>query len=434
MTGLAFEPACELCDGVCRGADLDPLLEPELGWLWRAVGAAADRRGDRDMTEGPALTIVLPDSAAERSAVPGLTGGRRAGQRVKVDLHRLTLLVHARGESLTPGAVAAHALGRVLAENTTAATARRARREAIRAALVATCNEAPDLSGQGDHFYEALRQTGWVARHDGEVEPAMQLIIAAATVTRTVIGLRDGDRRDRRLLVPGSPHALDEGTALAGTTLSLLTALGLISADPGTAARALWDQVGIDCDDLMGGLAVLGFYPSGWELPLGSTCTIPPRELARATWNTDPGTGDWIFVTENPSVLAAAADMVGQDRRLRHVRLVCTLGTPSALEIAALARAATVGWCVAVRADFDPAGLRHVAAMLKGIPGATPWRMTWRDLEQSLPVPGASGEIPPTPWDESLGRNMHEQGCVAFEEALLPQLLDDLRRGTPGST
>lgn len=65
--------------------------------------------------------------------------------------------------------------------------------------------------------------------------------------------------------------------------------------------------------------------------------------------------------------------------------------------------------------------------------GATPWRVTWRDLEQSLPAPGASGEIPPTPWDESLGRNMHEQGCVAFEEALLPQLLDDLRRAPPGS-
>ena len=421
-----------MCDDVCRGADLAPLVRPELGWLWQAVAVTADRRRDPDLTAGKRMEVVLPESAAERAAVAGLTQGRRARQRVHVDLPWLTRLVRTHGDALTPGAVAAHAVGRSLAAGTRILAARRHRREVIRAALVAACHDVPELYDQGESLYEALRRTGWVARNDGDAELAARLIVTAVRVVRTIVGLPQGERRDRRVLVPGEPHALDEGTPLAGATLCLLTALGLISADPGTAARALWDQVGVDFDDLMGGLATLGFYPGGWELPPSAICTLPPRELSRVAWPAPPGGDGSVFVTENPSVLAAAADLVEQESGIGPVRLVCTLGTPSALEIAALARAAVAGWRVAVRADFDPAGIRHVTALLAGIPGATPWRMSLRDLERSVPVASSPGPIPPTPWDESVGRAMLDGGCIAFEEALLPELLDDLRQGEPG--
>jgi hypothetical protein len=47
----------------------------------------------------------------------------------------------------------------------------------------------------------------------------------------------------------------------------------------------------------------------------------------------------------------------------------------------------------------------------------------------SAPLRGA---LPPTPWDDALHRRMRDVGKAAFEEALLPVLLDDLRRGRPG--
>jgi hypothetical protein len=70
---------------------------------------------------------------------------------------------------------------------------------------------------------------------------------------------------------------------------------------------------------------------------------LPPRVLARCEW--PRGDGSWVFVTENPSVASAAADLAagGVD-----VRLICTSGTPSPGEIAAVARLPTAGWRVSV--------------------------------------------------------------------------------------
>ncbi|WP_127354151.1 DUF2399 domain-containing protein [Actinacidiphila soli] len=39
---------------------------------------------------------------------------------------------------------------------------------------------------------------------------------------------------------------------------------------------------------------------------------------------------------------------------------------------------------LAVRADFDPAGLRHVRAVLAAAPTAWPWRMSSHDYRQAL--------------------------------------------------
>lgn len=242
----------------------------------------------------------------------------------------------------------------------------------------------------------------------------------------------DGGRLDRRLLVPDSPHALDEGTPLAGVTLSLLTAAGRIRADQRSTARSLWAQAGVDCDQLMGGLTVLGVHPRGWQLPPAATCTLPPRELACPEWPTAPHPDAWVFITENPSVLAAAADMVARNPDCANpIRLVCTMGNPSQTEIAAIAGLAAARWNIAVRADFDPAGIRTVTAILNAVPTAKPWRMTATDYATSGPTAPIRELVPPTPWEPELAEQISATGCVAFEEALMEHLLDDLRRGAP---
>jgi hypothetical protein len=92
-----------------------------------------------------------------------------------------------------------------------------------------------------------------------------------------------------------------------------------------------------------------------------------------------------------------------------------------------------------VRADFDEAGLAHVSALLDGVPGAVPWRMGAEDYLASLaaateaPQSIDPAKLPASPWDPRLRVEMVEKGLAAFEESVLPELLQDLREGHPRS-
>jgi uncharacterized protein (TIGR02679 family) len=435
--------ACRFCTGACAGADLSTLLVPELQWLWQGVAAAADRRGDPAMTSGPRVQVTAPADPASRSAAIGLLTGRSpaAGQQKKLDLGTLHSLVARHGPNLTPGAVAAHAVRRRLAVRAIERRDRADGVESLRAAVNASCRSDRLLENRGEQLFEHLRRSGWVAKLVPRPE-ATALAQRAVAVTGAVLRIADGDRRDRRLLVPEDPHALDEGTPLAGLALALLAALDVVPVEARGEPRQAWAAAGVDCDDLMGGLTVVGIQPAGWALPPGSVVTIPPRELAGCAWPEPPEPGAWVFVTENPSVLAAAANAVLSGSTPHPVRsgtdpkLLCTMGTPSALEIAAIARLAAIGWQVAVRADFDRAGLRHVSALLMGIPAAVPWRMGSADYlaavsarSDGAPV-SSSGPVGRADWDPALAAAMAVHG-VAFEEALLPDLLADLALGRP---
>ena len=92
-----------------------------------------------------------------------------------------------------------------------------------------------------------------------------------------------------------------------------------------------------------------------------------------------------------------------------------------------------------MRADFDEAGLAHVGAVLAAVPAATPWRMGAEDYLSSVSRDGAAGirldldRLSDAPWDPRLTEAMRTTGAAAYEEALLPLLLDDLRAGVPGA-
>ena len=425
---------CPLCGGACAGAELDGLLTPPLDWLWRAVAATADRRGDANLTSGSDITLTLPAAPAERAAVAGLVPGTQAARRTRLTIDKLTALVRKHSPALTPGAVAAHCVGRPVGQRTVQQAARRARMEELRATFCAACEGSRELADRASDLFEQVRVTGWIARLDaaGEPEAAASVLTTAVEVVRRVLAIPEGERFDRRLLVPSDPHALDEGSRLSGLCLALLAALGQTAPGPGLSGRAQWAQVGVDCDDIIGGLTTLGIAPQGWQLPRDAVVTIPPRELAQCRWPapSDPGRC-WVFVTENPSVLAAAALLARAEPELPPLRVICTMGTPSALEITAIAALSEVGWRVAVRADFDAAGIRHVNAVLTGVPGAVPWRMTSADYRHSVPSRSREEPVPATPWDPSLAAAMEDERKVAFEEALLPQLLADLRAGRP---
>lgn len=443
---------CPYCPGDCRGADLDPLLTAPLGWLWEAVAAAADRRGDPALAAGR-LTVTAPAEPAARAAAVGLLGGAplRAGARRSVDLAALTARLTTRGGALTPGAVAAHAVRRPLAQRAAARRDRDTLLLALRAALAAHAAGLPGHVAErvdAERGWQRLRASGWTARLAGRPDPEALLAQAVAVLAALPAPPR---RADRRTLVAADPHALDDGTPLAGLVLALA---GLA----GTRARPAWDALGVDCDDLTGGLLVLGVQPAGWTVPGDAVVTVPPRELARTRWPAPPAARAWVFVTENPSVVAAAA-AAAAGAPAGSVRLVCTVGTPSALEAAAVAGLADAGWRVAVRADFDRSGLAHVRALLAACPAATPWRMGAADYRRAVattdvrpaagPAAGPAADaaadhaadhvggapaITPadTPWDPALAAAMTAAGVPGFEEALLDVLLADLCAGRPG--
>ncbi len=354
-----------------------------------------------------------------------------AGQARSISLTDLSAAVRRHGPTLTPGAVAAHAAGRQLA---TRARRRRDRRqfEQHLAALGhawATSSHSP-LAARWDSTLTALRTAGWIARLQA-TDDADRLLLQAFAVIDALP--ETGTRLDRRVLatnITRNPHALDDGQPLTALVLAMLAAAGVTTFTQ--RSRAAWATVGVDCDDLTGGLIAIGIYPAGWHLPAGAAVTLPPRELDHCHWPARPRSQAWVFVTENPSIASAAADLAAADTP---IRLLCMSGTPSALEIAAIARLIDAGWRVAVRADFDAAGIAHVAAVLRAAPSGCLWRMGTSDYHESLkdgstvPLRG----VPETPWEPGLASAMRTRGLATFEEALMPQLLADLRSGEPSS-
>lgn len=418
--------ACSLCDGACTGAELAPLLNPSLSWLWDQLARTADRKGDAALVAGR-VTVQAPEDPQHRAAAIGLLGPRvlKAGQRRALNLAELASKLRSRGAQLTPGAVAAHSVGRRLAVRAAAREQRRSDENALHALFAEGARGFPE-DRSVESVWAELRRTRWVARVLGDPDPR-RLMQSALTIVTTLSGR--AERIDRRRLasdVTGDPHALDHGSRIAGLVMGILLATGRISAD--LRPREAWALVGVDSDDVVGGLMAVGFLPAGWNIPVGDIVTIPPRVLDACKWPTAPA-HEWVFVTENPSIASAAADLV---REGCAVRLLCTMGTPSFGEIAAIGRIAAAGWRVAVRADFDAKGILHLSAILSGVPGGIPWRMGREDYLRSVQLEHASlGSVAETPWDPSLASAMRARGVPAFEEALLPEIIADLRRGAP---
>jgi uncharacterized protein (TIGR02679 family) len=382
------------------------------------------------MTVGT-MTVKAPAAPEERAAALGFVPGRPliGGQSRRVSLAELTAAVRRHGPVLTPGAVAAHAVGRQLAVRARHRDDRHKFEQRLAALgdAWAASSRSP-VAAVWEAALTGLHRAGWVARLYA-TEDADSMLRQALAVLDALP--ETGTRLDRRVLasnIARNPHALDDGEPLAALVLALLSAAEITSF--AQRSRVAWAAVGVDCDDLTGGLIAVGIHPVGWHLPAGTAVTVPPRELASCRWPPGPITRAWAFVTENPSVASAAADlaMTGVP-----VRLLCTSGTPSAVEISAIARLVDTGWQIAIRADFDAAGIAHVAAVLGAAPSSRLWRMGASDYEQSLSGGGTVplAQVGDTPWEPALGEAMREHRLAAFEEALLSDLLADLRLGEP---
>ena len=218
-------------------------------------------------------------------------------------------------------------------------------------------------------------------------------------------------------------HALD-ATTHAGRALARIAAAAHGLPRPGRSGtnwRAAWRSVGVLCDTVSSRVLVLNL-PLRGPSPAAAVCASTMGEPVWLTqrmldqdWTCAPAT---VFVCENPTVVEAAADALGE----RCPPLVCTDGIASIAATDLIAGIAAAGCPIIARADFDESGLIIVDQVRAAAPDMRPWRFDQATYAQL--VPSSSVESVACAVDL---REAVKIGGPLHEERLLALLLDDLR-------
>lgn len=369
-------------------------------------------------------------SDAERHAVARLLGRPlRAGGSVSVPLDALERVL-ARAGAAPDLRTAVEALTGPVADVAGAAVGR----EAAWSRVLADAEGWATERGL-DGWVEQLRATGLVRRLAGGDPAAGAALLEQAR--RVVAALPGGGVPRQRLAATmlGDSHALDDDRPLATLVVRAAAHLGGVEAtvDQGDAAwrRQVWAGVGVLVGELSAPVLTLGLTasassPTGRMLATaheaGEALCLTLRQLVREApdWTVEA-----VWVCENPTVVAAAADELGA----RCAPLVCSGGQPSTAVTTLLRQVAASGATLRYHGDFDWPGLAIATGMIERL-GALPWRMRTDDYlaasaRSTRPLDGAPVEAA---WDLHLAPAMAERGVRVEEELVLDDLLDDLDR------
>lgn len=396
---------------------MEILERPAYQPLW----AAARRRIEANGLSLDGSPLSLKGLAAEEAdAIAGLLGMRRPapGAPVRVSLAALDrcLRTSAVGRGLLE----------VLGELGGPLTDRRAHREmdgAERARLWVDLAAHPAvgdderLAGWLGH----VRSSGLARRLAGDDEA--QAMGVALDVLRL---LQKGDGNHRlpvlAAVATGDAHGLDRGKPAGTLTVHALSWLAA-RPFPDDAAdwRRSWAEAGVACDDLSCDVLVLNL--PGW-----------PREPLRLTlrqasaWPSPARGPEAVFVCENPAVVAAAADELGE----RAPAMVCLDGMPSTAALVVLDHLVAGGAMALYHGDFDWRGLGIARVLARKVPTSRSWRFGASDyvaaVRRDLGSVALNGRTTTSPWDVDLAPSMALAGVAVYEEQVLDQLLEDLAR------
>ena len=395
---------------------------------------AAVRRRLEDKGTSAARTVALTGlTVEERQAVADLLGSKLVPEEsARLDLAKLE-------EALCESALAATVVEVVEALGGGPLANRKSLRDQAQAAREALWQRARrTVQGRAElaTWLEDLRSSGLVlrlARAEGREEGELLKAALSTTARLPSQGVLLSVLASE---VAGDAHALDHGCALGTLVLKAAGCIsGWVSVPPGAAGRRLlWATVGVACDPLSNDVLTLGLRPRGGgrlERHLressadGEPRRVTLRELMRVQRLETEGT---VFVCENPSVVAAAADrLAGQC-----AALVCSDGVPTTAALELLARIRKGGGSVRVHADFDWAGIR-IGNLLRERVGAEPW--CFGVAEYSAAAEQATRQLPPAgaglsaSWDAGLVPAMRTIGRAVYEEQVLEALLQELRDG-----
>lgn len=229
----------------------------------------------------------------------------------------------------------------------------------------------------------------------------------------------------------GDAHGLDAGRSVATVVLGVLRAerasMGTDDESGDGRDRSLWAGAGVLVNELAKPVLCLNL-PFADKLGRGPESGRPVffslRDLVRQppAWQV---AGRTVFVCENPTVLALAADVLGA----RCAPLACTDGMPAAAQRVLLTQLVSAGAQLAYHGDFDWPGISIANNVLK-LCGAKPWRMSLQDYELAVEqaterAPLSQGFVDCT-WDATLGQSMQRLGVAVAEEAVFDSLATDL--------
>lgn len=396
----------------------DPLRDPALAPLWRAVHERFGRGGAvREVRVGP-----LDD--LQRSALADLLGlARLPGQYAAVRLDRLDAALEEAGVA-DARQVVVELLGEVLDRRMDRDQDRRER-----AALWEWFAGHP-VVGAEPALLEWVRRCRSRGLVGGSVLTTRRLLRDALAVLEALPGdgvplsvLADRVLRD--------PHALDPGRPVAGLVLSALASrYGLLPPANAKDRRLLWDRAGVAENEVSSTVLVAGFRPHGAGLlPTILRACADAGQAASLTLAQVRGPGALagvdgdVWVVENPTVLEVFVRRLGR----ACPPCVCTSGWPSgaAIRLLGVLPKARLHY----HGDFDGDGLR-IAADVMARTGAHPWRYGAADYLAALgdrSGGSAAGRISPSPWDRHLADALSARGVAVYEEELVDLLTDDLR-------
>ena len=235
----------------------------------------------------------------------------------------------------------------------------------------------------------------------------------------------------------GDSHALDLGQPVGTLVMRLARALCRNESDEQLPDRRdIWANVGVLCDELSAPVLVLNLRGSeamaaGQALATHANVGEPYRLSTRQLLRQPPDfaaavSGRIVFVCENPSVVAAAANQLGA----RSAPLVCVEGQVRTAPRLLLQQLAAAGARLMYHGDFDWGGIRIANVVITRY-GAVPWRFSAEDYRTAPSGAALKGPSVSACWDAELEAAMVSSGRAVYEEQVLAELLADLAQDSP---
>ncbi|GAA3884331.1 TIGR02679 family protein [Streptomyces sedi] len=399
------------------------LGDPELAWLVRR--ARHRMAGGKPLTG--TVTLTAPTDP-QRRAVESLLGrGPSVGGSLSVRLEDVDAVLRRSG-------VSAEGLGGAVVALTGPVYPLGARRAEEARAWEEALSPLQLLDAGLAEWAARMREEGRIRRLARTPRGARSLVESAVVALGALPAVPAVPVSAFAARVLGDAHALDDGRPLATLVLSGARALAGLEEERGAGPqREAWAAVGLLKDDVSSTVLTLnlrGTPALDWMADRGEPAVLTLRQLARHP--TAPGAAGRpagearVHVCENPAVLVAGAGAYGAECP----PMVCVQGQPSTAALTLLRRMCDRGAFLRYHGDFDWGGLRIASTLLRSVPWE-PWRFTASHYRAAVAAGasslGLTGTPTDAPWDPPLAVALDELGVRVEEEAVLGDLLSDLK-------
>ncbi|MBI1249341.1 TIGR02679 family protein [bacterium] len=281
----------------------------------------------------------------------------------------------------------------------------------------------------------AMRQSGWLRRTAIRNPAAAMVLLDQSFALLELLPVHPTPLPVFAAKHCGDSHALDDSTNLGRIMLRLLTRQSVTQQKKAFNRRRIWESVGVVTDELSSTALALNLPASGNSLTdqllQNHRGNGMPVRLTFRHLRVHPPTfvvpsnehESRIYVCENPSILAEAANRLGAECP----PIICVEGHPSLACWVLLEQLCARQFRLAYHGDFDWGGIR-IANEIYDAFGFEPWRFTSSfHITQSKHHRKLRPPESEALWDQNLAETIRRAGVSIEEEAVIDDLLFDLQ-------